>query len=734
MSLTAGQILQGNYRIMGPLGHGGMGAVYLAEHTRLAGRRFAIKENIPEPNADPQTLAELRNQFYVEAKTLAALDHPNLPKVSDFFTVGDNEYLVMDFVEGETLQQVFDRHAQQFRAPLPEKSVLGWADQVLDALTYLHGQRPSPIVHRDIKPGNIILTPTGVVKLVDFGLVKLVGQGSQDTALALRGLGTPAYTALEQYPGSEGHTDARTDIYALGATLYHLLTGSPPANVRDRLLNPKVLEKPRRLNPNLSANTEAAILKAIEVHPSQRFQSASQMRSALGGKATRPAAAPVAGRQRRWVVPVAMLALLALLAAAAGAWRTGMFAPPPGGSPTAGPVATIVASTPVGDAPTVLLPTDAPTSAVLAALPATDSPATLAPTTAPTETDTPLPTNTPEPTSTPAPTDTSTPVPTATPAVPRAVASGETNLRAGPGTEYPVVGTLPDAGSAEVIGKNQAGTWLQLDSQDGSSVWIIANRVETTGLMDSVPVVAAPPTPTPAAPPTPARPGLVADFESGSAWRLGDQNYGQLAPSREQAMVGSSSGRLSYNFPAVNDNYVVFLAPSPIGISGQPTGISAWVYGNGAGHFLNAWVQDSAGEARAYSFGKVSHSGWQQMTAWFDETRGWPNGHISGGDNGRLDYPVRLYALVLDGVPDGAASNGVIYLDDLMATSAAIPAPAPPAAPPASPPAAPGTTTRSALLPGAPDPAQTAGAGGLLGIGAVLGVWLVAGKPRRRRP
>jgi serine/threonine protein kinase len=230
MSLTIGQILQDNYRIAGPLGHGGMGAVYLAEHTRLAGRRFAIKENIPEPNADPQTLAELRNQFYVEAKTLAALDHPNLPKVSDYFTVGANEYLVMDFVEGETLQQVFDRHVQQFRTPLPEKSVLGWADQVLDALAYLHNQRPSPIVHRDIKPGNIILAPNGVVKLVDFGLVKLMGPGGQDTALALRGLGTPAYTALEQYPGSQSHTDARTDLYGLGATLYHLLTGAPPAN------------------------------------------------------------------------------------------------------------------------------------------------------------------------------------------------------------------------------------------------------------------------------------------------------------------------------------------------------------------------------------------------------------------------------------------------------------------------------------------------------------------------
>ena len=293
--LTNGQILQGNYRIVGLLGKGGMGSVYEAEHTRLTGRRFAIKENIPEPNADPETLAQLRDQFYVEAKTLASLDHPNLPKVSDYFTQGDNEYLVMDFVEGENLQQIFDRYAAQLRTALPEKSVLTWANQVLDALEYLHGQRPSPIVHRDIKPANIVLTPTGVVKLVDFGLVKLLDQSGQSTAVALRGMGTPAYTALEQYPGTEAHTDARTDIYALGATLYHLLTGQPPANVRDRLLNPKVLEKPRRINPSISAATEAAILKAVEVHPDQRFQSAAQMRAALGGKAAvahSPAAAP----------------------------------------------------------------------------------------------------------------------------------------------------------------------------------------------------------------------------------------------------------------------------------------------------------------------------------------------------------------------------------------------------------------------------------------------------------
>jgi uncharacterized protein YgiM (DUF1202 family) len=508
------------------------------------------------------------------------------------------------------------------------------------------------------------------------------------------------------------------------------------SNVRDRLLNPKVLDKPRRLNPNLSASTEAAILKAIEVHPSQRFQTADQMRAALGGKSVRSVAPVAPVHRRRWAAPVGLLLVLALLAAAAWSWRSGLFSPPAGASPTVAATAVIVAAMPALDVAASLEPADAQTATADVVLPATamatTSASTATPMPAPTETASPVPTNTPQPTSTSAPTDTPTLRPTATPATPRAFASGETNLRAGPGTEYPVVGSLPAGGSAEIIGRNQAGTWLQLDSQAGDSVWIIADRVEVTGLLESLAVVVIPPTPTPAATATPARPGLVADFESGSAWRIGNQNYGQLASSREQAYAGSSAGRLSYTFPAVADNYAVFLAPSAIPIGGQPTGLTAAVYGDGSGHYLNAWIQDAAGEVRAYSFGQVVHSGWQQMTAWLDDARPWPNGHISGGDNGRLDYPVILYALVLDGVPDGAASSGVIYLDELLATSAALPTPvASPAAPTPTPA---GGTTRSALLPGAPAPGQTAGVGGLLGLGALLGIWLVAprtGKPRR---
>jgi serine/threonine protein kinase len=317
MTLSSGQLLQGNYRIVRLLGQGGMGAVYLAEHTRLQGRLLAIKENTPDPFADQATRDQLRDQFYTEAKILAALDHPNLPKVSDYFIEGGVEYLVMDYVEGENLSELLDQHLRQQGKPLPEAQVLDWAEQILSALATMHSRQPHPVIHRDIKPANLILTPEGVVHLVDFGLVKLMSGAGQSTATAMRGMGTPDYTPLEQYPGSQAHTDARTDIYALGATLYHLLTGAPPANVRDRLLGMVTLAPLRPSNPTVSANTEKAILRAIEIKPDDRFQTAQQMRDALAGKAVfKSPALPALPRSRAVTWAGVALLLLALLAGA----------------------------------------------------------------------------------------------------------------------------------------------------------------------------------------------------------------------------------------------------------------------------------------------------------------------------------------------------------------------------------------------------------------------------------
>ena len=278
-------VLGDRYKVTSVLGCGAMGAVYLAEDQRLAGRRTAIKQNRPDPTATVEVRSQSREQFLAEAHVLARLDHPSLPKVSDYFVEEDNEFLVMDYVEGEDLDSLLQRNGQ----PLPVEQVLPWIDQVLDGLAYLHNQKPQPIIHRDIKPANIRLNlAQNRVKLVDFGLVKLYDADNPETKLELRGVGTPAYAPLEQFATSEQHTDSRSDIYALGATMYHLLTNLFPPDVHQRVLDPEILTPPRQLNAQLSETVERVIRRAMEIHPDQRYQTAEKMREALAEKDSDP--------------------------------------------------------------------------------------------------------------------------------------------------------------------------------------------------------------------------------------------------------------------------------------------------------------------------------------------------------------------------------------------------------------------------------------------------------------
>lgn len=292
--LKAGEVLRGRYRIRRIIGQGGMGSIYLADDLRLEGRQCALKEVEHDRSLPTDLLQEARDQFLREATVLARLDHPNLPKVSDFFSIGSRDYLVMDFVPGKDLRTLMieARHAGQF---LDEQDVLNWSSQLSDALTYLHSQDP-PILHRDIKPSNLKVTPSGLVKLVDFGLVKLLAPG-EITITILQGQGTALYTPLEQYGGDAGHTDARTDIYAFGSTLYHLLTSQPPADARERFLDPNRLIPPRQINPDISPRTERAILWAMALHPDDRPQSVEIFRESLLGNyqpvsVSRPASRP----------------------------------------------------------------------------------------------------------------------------------------------------------------------------------------------------------------------------------------------------------------------------------------------------------------------------------------------------------------------------------------------------------------------------------------------------------
>jgi serine/threonine protein kinase len=279
--LSPGTILWSRYRIVQLVGRGGMGAIYQAEDLRLEGRLCAIKEVIPEPDATLERHEQLQAQFYREATILARLDHPNLPKVSDYFTEGERDYLVMDFVPGRDLRELIEE-ARAKGEFLPEGQVLAWAEQLFDALEFLHSQEP-PLVHRDIKPANIKLTPAGTIKLVDFGLAKLMNPEDESTVTVLQGRGSVQYTPLEQYGGESGHTDVRSDVYAAGATLYHLLTGQPPADAKQRFLKPDALIAPRVLNPDISPRVERAILHAMAMHPDDRPASIAALRAELLG-------------------------------------------------------------------------------------------------------------------------------------------------------------------------------------------------------------------------------------------------------------------------------------------------------------------------------------------------------------------------------------------------------------------------------------------------------------------
>lgn len=278
--IKIGETLRGRYRIRRIIGQGGMGCIYLADDLRLEGRQCALKEVEHDKTLPAKMVQEARNQFMREATVLARLDHANMPKVSDFFTNGARDYLVMDFVPGKDLRSLM-LDAQEKKEFLPEADVLDWAFQLSDALTYLHQQTP-PILHRDIKPSNLKLTPSGVLKLVDFGLVKLLAPG-EVTITILQGQGTALYTPLEQYGGDIGHTDARSDIYSFGATLYHLLTNHPPADARERFLNPSALVEPRSINPSINLRTQKAILWALELHPDDRPENVEFFRDALIG-------------------------------------------------------------------------------------------------------------------------------------------------------------------------------------------------------------------------------------------------------------------------------------------------------------------------------------------------------------------------------------------------------------------------------------------------------------------
>jgi hypothetical protein len=328
--LAENTLLQSRYLVVRQLGRGGMGAVYEAVDQRL-GARVALKETL----ASGETL---RRAFEREARLLSGLRHPALPVVTDYFAEGEGRFLVMQYIPGDDLGALLERAAR----PFPVETVARWGGQVLDALAFLHAHEP-PILHRDVKPQNLKLTPEGSVIVLDFGLAKGASSDTAETTGSVAAY-TPNYAPLEQIRGTG--TDVRSDLYSLAATLYSLLTARTPADAvtrADAVVNhrPDPLERVDAINPAVPAAMADLIHAALALNRADRPASAAHMRAALAAAAglpesgaetivaatvpaTKVASAPEPTRPRRarstaFVAAGVALAVVALLAAVVGA-------------------------------------------------------------------------------------------------------------------------------------------------------------------------------------------------------------------------------------------------------------------------------------------------------------------------------------------------------------------------------------------------------------------------------
>lgn len=277
--MQIGDVLNGTYRIERPLGVGGQARVWQARHLRLP-RTLAIKE-CPLAGLDACERHERRALFERERDILAALSHPGhpaIPKIIDFWEEPNYLFMVMDLVEGDTLSDVL-----LIRGRIPEAEAVNWGKQIAGVLIYLHNWKP-PIIYRDLSPDNVMLDRSGHLHLIDFGIARIYKPGQLHNTVSL---GKVGYASPEHLAGGKTQTDARSDVYTAGALLYHLLTGQEPVPVVDRLkhraglLGGRPLIPPRSINPQITPGMEACLLRAMELEPAQRYQSAEELLRSL---------------------------------------------------------------------------------------------------------------------------------------------------------------------------------------------------------------------------------------------------------------------------------------------------------------------------------------------------------------------------------------------------------------------------------------------------------------------
>jgi len=492
-------------------------------------------------------------------------------------------------------------------------------EQLASALDYAHQRK---LIHRDIKPANIFIGTDDHVTLMDFGIVKALAGATMTRSGAV--VGTPEYMSPEQIEGRP--IDHHSDLYSLGVVLYQILTGyvpfsgdTPAAVMMAQLSKPPT--PPSKLTAFVTPPVEAVVMRALAKNPADRFASAKEMAQALAqAAASRAPVMPAA------IVPAASRAPAAETVAGMRA------AYAPAALPTAPPPPPPVASRRRSSGGLwalliglIVLAVIAIGVVVVLAMNIVRNnpprvivnvPASATP--APALSATSVPTVAP----TPIESDSPTPAPTTPPTVTRL-----------PGATTPPVSLTPTSTSPS------AGA--------------------VTGPVAS------------------SQPGVLFNFETMGNWRRGDQPNGTLAQSTQQAHSGQASARLDYNFSTGGNDFVVFL--NEISLAGQPNAVSAWVYGDGSGHFFNVWIKDASGQVWQVPLGRVGSAGWKQMVGTIATGQAWPWTHISGPDNGRVDYPISFYALVLDDNPDTFVGNGTIYIDDIsfgqtsvvVATSAA---------------------------------------------------------------
>ncbi len=603
----------GAYKILDKIGSGGFAQVYLARDMRT-NEVVALKVLRTEYTEDQEFIS----RFHREAESLLKLPpNPHIVALHEFGGQDNTYYIAMEYLEGHDLQDVIQR-----RGALPVDVAVSITAQVAEALDVaLRGG----VLHRDVKPANIKISPEGVAKIMDFGIAR-AAEGTRMTRTGIF-VGTPAYVAPEIWEGQPA--SPQSDVYALGVMLYEMLLGKAPfeATTPAATMRRHLTEPPPPLSsvrPDAPRWLGEVAERALAKDPARRYRDAGQLLAALGAhgptqprvdvKALGVASLPSA-RPAYTPPPTPVPSEPTRRSTADQSSRPiARPAPPPRSSDRAmktvlaiaGLVGVILIGLIVfavmrgGGKPTPFAPaaysTDTPGPAQF-----TSTPVVVVVVVSPTPGLTP-PTDTPPPAPTSRPTASATPVPTA--------------------SQTPTRGTPPPT------------------STRGPSATPLPTRAVAT-----------------------TQPGMLFDFENAVNWRRGDQPNGTLTQSTQQAHSGQSSAKLEYNFPTGGNDFVVFI--NQVTLSGQPNAIGAWVYGDGSGHFLNAWIKDSGGQVWQTSLGRVGGAGWRQMAGYIMTGQAWPWAHISGPDNGQVDYPIQFYALVLDDALDTYSGSGTIYIDDI---------------------------------------------------------------------